>query len=89
MLAHRAAVEQECIRLNMLRTQTEKRNANSRSYANVYKRRGKLRRQPCEKCASENSEMHHEDYNKPLQINWLCRKCHLELHKLFHRNIVR
>lgn len=53
----------------------------ARSYAKVYERRGKLLRQPCEVCASILAEKHHEDYDRPLQVRWLCRKCHLEEHK--------
>lgn len=53
--------------------------ANARSYANVYLRRGTLKKQPC-KCGNPNSQMHHEDYSKPLEVIWVCRPCHLELH---------
>ena len=28
-----------------------------------------------------NVEAHHNDYNKPLEIRWLCRNCHREWHK--------
>ena|ERR1035441_6494427 len=52
-----------------------------RSYANVYLRRRKIKKQPCVICGDENSQMHHKDYNKPLDITWLCRDDHLSLHK--------
>jgi len=52
-----------------------------RSYACVYLRRGKIEKENCSICGSENSQMHHDDYDKPLEITWLCRKCHLNLHK--------
>ncbi len=29
----------------------------------------------------ELGERHHEDYNKPYEIRWLCRKHHKELHR--------
>lgn len=35
---------------------------------------------PCEECGSENSQRHHHDYNKPLEINWLCPICHAKEH---------
>jgi ribosomal protein S27AE len=39
-------------------------------------RYGKLKRQPCEKCGNKKSHAHHADYSKPLEIKWLCHKCH-------------
>lgn len=58
-------------------TEEQRRKDRARSYANTYLRRGKLQRQPCAKCGSQESQMHHEDYSKPLEVKWLCRHCHL------------
>ena len=44
-------------------------------------RKGTLKRGPCEKCGSKNAHGHHEDYSKPLEVNWLCVLHHMELHK--------
>ena len=36
----------------------------------------------CESCFKEcKPEAHHEDYSKPLDVEWLCKKCHIELHR--------
>ena len=64
-------------------TDEERRKDNCRSYANVYKQRGHLIPEPCEDCGSEDVEMHHEDYTKPLHVNWLCRSCHMARHEKF------
>lgn len=53
----------------------------ARSYANVYLRRGKIQRGNCRDCGGEHAEMHHEDYSMPLKVIWLCRPCHMLLHK--------
>lgn len=35
----------------------------------------------CEVCgAKENIHGHHTDYSKPLEVMWLCRKHHIEIH---------
>lgn len=62
-------------------TPEQRYKGSARSYANVYQRRGKLVPQPCEKCGSLKSEKHHHDYSKPLEVEWLCRPCHLQWHR--------
>lgn len=49
-----------------------------RSYLNVYVKRGKIKKLPCEICSSTlKIEAHHESYNYPLLVIWLCRICHI------------
>ena len=42
---------------------------------------GILIRQPCEVCGLEKVDAHHDDYTKPLEVRWLCRKHHNRHHK--------
>lgn len=42
---------------------------------------GKLTRGLCVKCGASNTEGHHEDYNKPLDVIWLCERCHINHHR--------
>lgn len=49
--------------------------------ANYAKRKGLLVKRACERCGStENIDSHHDDYDKPLDVRWLCRSCHKRLH---------
>lgn len=42
---------------------------------------GRLTRLPCKVCgSSDGTEAHHPDYGKPLEIVWLCRSHHAQLH---------
>jgi hypothetical protein len=41
-----------------------------------------IRPSMCSKCKSGGRiEAHHNDYNKPLEVIWLCNKCHRFLHR--------
>jgi len=44
-------------------------------------RTGDLVRQPCVRCGEAKSLAHHEDYDKPLDVMWLCQPCHKQRHK--------
>jgi ribosomal protein S27AE len=39
---------------------------------------GRLKRLNCEKCDAVKTDAHHKDYTKPLDVNWLCRRCHFK-----------
>lgn len=53
---------------------------NARSKVSDAIKLGKLVRGTCV-CGSLKTEAHHDDYDKPLEVIWLCRKHHIELHK--------
>ena len=63
-----------------------RKKANARSYLHVYVKRGKVQKGQCEVCGCERAEAHHEDYTKPLEVHWLCRDHHLELHLAIKAN---
>lgn len=41
---------------------------------------GKLVKKPCEICGKIPTVAHHDDYSKPLEVRWLCRLCHIDIH---------
>lgn len=75
----KAAYNREWRKSNPLSAE-QKRRDNCRSYTNIYIRRGKLIPEPCEVCQADKVEAHHDDYDKPLSVRWLCRPCHLAHH---------
>lgn len=58
-----------------------KHRAKARSILNHYLRDNNIERPVCEVCGNSKSEAHHEDYNNPLDVKWLCFKHHREAHK--------
>lgn len=46
-------------------------------------RDGRLQKLPCTFCGSDKVHAHHRDYTKPLDVVWLCAKCHHRLHAAF------
>lgn len=59
-------------------TTPEKRRA--REAVNNAIRDRKLNKQPCYACGAVKAEAHHENYSKPLDVTWLCRRCHKNVH---------
>ena len=62
------------------RAEDSRRNV---AHTQVYQaiRKGNLVRQPCIRCGEVKSLAHHEDYDKPLEVMWLCQPCHKQRHK--------
>lgn len=46
---------------------------------------GHIKKEPCFICGDVKSEGHHSDYDAPLSVTWLCRKHHLEVHKMISK----
>ena len=54
----------------------------AKNIANHAFKKGELQKPLCcEKCfEAKPLDRHHPDYNKPLEVKWLCRKCHTATH---------
>lgn len=52
----------------------------TRSETNRHIKNGLLVRQNCEVCGAEKAQAHHDDYDKPMDVRWLCDKHHKEHH---------
>lgn len=54
-------------------------------------RKGQLvRPSVCSRCGGSNRiEAHHADYSKPLDVEWLCRRCHNRHHCVLESNGIR
>lgn len=52
----------------------------ARRAVNTAMRFGRLTAQSCELCGTQKAQAHHEDYLRPLDVRWLCAKCHTAEH---------
>ncbi|QEQ94892.1 hypothetical protein pEaSNUABM56_00093 [Erwinia phage pEa_SNUABM_56] len=43
-------------------------------------RSGKIKKMPCEICGEKKAHGHHDDYDKPLEVRWLCPIHHKQWH---------
>lgn len=48
---------------------------------NIALRHGEIVKKACVLCSDENTDAHHYDYAKPLDVKWLCRRHHAMVHK--------
>lgn len=48
-------------------------------------RSGRLVAKPCSQCGEKKAVAHHDDYNKPLAVVWLCQPCHSKAHRLINQ----
>lgn len=78
--------EQHAYRGGGLPEVEKKRRAKARSDTNHAIRDGKLTKESCGICGREDSQAHHRDYDKPLEVEWLCVKCHWDEHKIIYEN---
>lgn len=70
--------------INRIRYQTDAKlrmRVHATNLANHAQRIGIIKQQRCSKCGSFDTEKHHPDYDKPLDIVWLCKIHHSEEHK--------
>jgi len=42
---------------------------------------GLVVKEPCMVCSSRQAEAHHPDHSKPLEVVWVCRQHHADIHK--------
>ena len=83
------AKHREYLRANWGRTQENLKRVKERSPEKVLARsrmnnairKGILARLPCEKCGDPKSQGHHDDYSKPLEVHWMCHRCHMQEHR--------
>lgn len=67
------------------RTEYERARPHTKVYARKsvrrYIRRHNIVRGKCFNCGGPSTHAHHLDYNKRLEIVWLCDKCHAAVHR--------
>ena len=78
---HRKANAQRLYLEHLARIRREPEKTKARKAVRRALESGRLVRQACGRCGNHKAEAHHPDYSKPLEIEWLCRKCHAAEHR--------
>lgn len=63
------------------KVEISKKYGQASDYVRKAIKQGSLRKKFCEICGEQKVEAHHCDYNKPLDVMWLCKKHHAEWHR--------
>lgn len=56
------------------------KGSSAHGIVNYYIKIGKIKRKKCKICKEFPTYAHHEDYDKPFEIIWLCPSCHKKYH---------
>lgn len=59
-------------------TREHKRREAARAAAGYLLRKGDLEKESCEVCGEPEVEMHHDDYDYPERVRWLCVEHHAD-----------
>jgi hypothetical protein len=70
-----------CAAISFAWRQEDKRRSRAHNAVSYAIRKGDLIRSCCERCGNPKSVAHHDDYDKPLEVTWLCQPCHKQRHK--------
>jgi len=65
---------------NRIKNSDYKKKERARQQARRAVKKGIIKKENCSSCNSPISELHHENYSKPLEVIWLCRPCHGRKH---------
>ena len=75
-----------CTEINRLWRGEDKRRVTAHNAVARAIKKGDLVRSSCIRCGEDKSIAHHEDYDKPLEVMWLCQPCHKQRHKELKEN---
>jgi hypothetical protein len=64
-----------------VRNEPDPRKRKARNELAAAIRYGRVARGPCEVCGDPKSQGHHDDYDQPLAVRWLCSRHHADQHR--------
>lgn len=82
-------------RFYQVQSEWKKKNrikTNAHALVSKYVKKGKLKRpKRCQKCKTDKGKIegHHENYEKPLEVRWLCFECHKKEHLMLNQMTIK